>query len=77
MFMFQMHGFTCGVDDLLITLKKDEQRKNQLEGCEKMGKEIHVKALQVEDDADAKKDNKIVDVSTVGMLFDSIVDIVL
>lgn len=31
----QMHGFTCGVDDLLIMKVKDDQRKKQLEDCER------------------------------------------
>lgn len=31
----QMHGFTCGVDDLLIMKDKDDQRKKQLEDCER------------------------------------------
>ncbi|KAK1576819.1 hypothetical protein Q3G72_016726 [Acer saccharum] len=48
----QMHGFTCGVDDLLITEKKDKERKKQLEGCEKIGQEIHLKALEHEDGAE-------------------------
>ncbi|KAL5783905.1 hypothetical protein ACOSQ2_006297 [Xanthoceras sorbifolium] len=48
----QTHGFTCGVDDLLITEKKDKERKKQLEGCEKIGQEIHLKALEHEDDTE-------------------------
>ncbi|CAI8605017.1 unnamed protein product [Vicia faba] len=37
----QMHGFTCGVDDLLITEGKDSERINQLESCEEIGDIVH------------------------------------
>ncbi|XVE96012.1 hypothetical protein REPUB_Repub02eG0185000 [Reevesia pubescens] len=37
----QMHGFTCGVDDLLIMKDKDVERKKQLEACEKKVTEAH------------------------------------
>ncbi|XP_031391419.1 DNA-directed RNA polymerase I subunit 1 [Punica granatum] len=37
----QMHGFTCGVDDLLLRKNKDEKRKAQLEECERCGEEVH------------------------------------
>ncbi|XP_031251717.1 DNA-directed RNA polymerase I subunit 1 [Pistacia vera] len=57
----QLHGFTCGVNDLLIRDEKDRERKKQLEGCEKIGKEIHLKALQHEDDADVKDDIEVKD----------------
>lgn len=36
-----MHGFTCGVDDLLLTEGKDSERKNQLESCEEIGDIVH------------------------------------
>ncbi|KAL6987100.1 DNA-directed RNA polymerase [Sarracenia purpurea var. burkii] len=36
----QIHGFTCGLDDLLILSKNDEERKKQLEG-EDIGEEVH------------------------------------
>lgn len=41
MFMTQMHGFTCGVDDLLLLESKDRERKRLLEKCEELGEEIH------------------------------------
>ncbi|KAL6145258.1 hypothetical protein ACLB2K_055946 [Fragaria x ananassa] len=33
----QMHGFTCGVDDLLLIQSKDKKMKEQLESCEELG----------------------------------------
>ncbi|KAM0956900.1 hypothetical protein ACFX13_025730 [Malus domestica] len=39
----QMHGFTCGVDDLLVMPSKDTKMKEQLESCE----EIDLVALQL------------------------------
>ncbi|CAJ1967526.1 unnamed protein product [Sphenostylis stenocarpa] len=37
----QMHGFTCGVDDLMITEEKDVERMNQLRSCEEIGDIVH------------------------------------
>ncbi|XP_020207668.1 DNA-directed RNA polymerase I subunit 1 [Cajanus cajan] len=37
----QMHGFTCGVDDLMITEGKDIERMNQLKSCEEIGDIVH------------------------------------
>ncbi|MED6108851.1 hypothetical protein PIB30_028051 [Stylosanthes scabra] len=37
----QMHGFTCGVDDLLITERMDGERLNQLKSCEEIGDVVH------------------------------------
>ncbi|KAM1016257.1 hypothetical protein ACFX11_027886 [Malus domestica] len=39
----QMHGFRCGVDDLLVMPSKDTKMKEQLESCE----EIDLVALQL------------------------------
>lgn len=50
--MIQMHGFTCGVDDLLIVKEKDRERKNHLESSERIGKKIHLEALDLGDDAE-------------------------
>ncbi|KAK1366221.1 DNA-directed RNA polymerase subunit [Heracleum sosnowskyi] len=36
----QMHGFTCGVDDLILLPQYDIQRKEELEG-EDVGEEVH------------------------------------
>ncbi|KAK7392857.1 hypothetical protein VNO78_21307 [Psophocarpus tetragonolobus] len=37
----QMHGFTCGVDDLMLTEGKDVERMNQLQSCEEIGDIVH------------------------------------
>ncbi|MCH84355.1 DNA-directed RNA polymerase I subunit RPA1-like [Trifolium medium] len=39
-FVMQMHGFTCGVDDLLITEGKDSERIAELESCEIIGDKV-------------------------------------
>jgi len=36
-----MHGFTCGVDDLMITEEKDVERIDQLRSCEEIGDIVH------------------------------------
>ncbi|KAK7252592.1 hypothetical protein RIF29_36649 [Crotalaria pallida] len=46
----QMHGFTCGVDDLLLTEAKDGERKTQLESCEEIGDIVHHEFIGVMDD---------------------------
>ncbi|KAJ4845038.1 hypothetical protein Tsubulata_031298 [Turnera subulata] len=46
----QMHGFTCGVDDLLIMKAKDEERKKQLESCEKLGELVHRNFIGIKDE---------------------------
>ncbi|CAA6667519.1 unnamed protein product [Spirodela intermedia] len=46
----QIHGFTCGVDDLLIHPILDMERKRILEECETRGKEVHYKFILAEDD---------------------------
>jgi DNA-directed RNA polymerase I subunit RPA1 len=46
-FVMQMHGFTCGVDDLLITKGMDSERITQLESCEKIGDEVLRKFIDV------------------------------
>ncbi|KAK9289691.1 hypothetical protein L1049_007849 [Liquidambar formosana] len=37
----QIHGFTCGVDDLLILNHRDIERKRELEKCENIGEQVH------------------------------------
>lgn len=44
--MFQINGFTCGVDDLLILPRNDEERKEALEGKD-IGEEVHHKFFNV------------------------------
>ncbi|CAN1745140.1 DNA-directed RNA polymerase I subunit 1 [Linum perenne] len=46
----QMHGFTCGIDDLLILKDKDEARKRQLEGCEKDAELVHRHFIGIKDE---------------------------
>ncbi|XP_062117647.1 DNA-directed RNA polymerase I subunit 1 [Humulus lupulus] len=45
----QMHGFTCGVDDLLLVESKDRERKSLLEKCEEIGEEVHCGFVGVKD----------------------------
>ncbi|XP_074320854.1 DNA-directed RNA polymerase I subunit 1 [Silene latifolia] len=42
---FQMHGFTCGVDDLLLIQTYDEQRKQLLQISENCGEEVHLQFI--------------------------------
>lgn len=46
--MIQMHGFTCGVDDLLLSKDIDEKRQQQLEECERCGEEVHREVVGVQ-----------------------------
>lgn len=48
--MVQMHGFTCGVDDLLVMPSKDTKMKEQLESCEEIGEKVFRDFIEVEDD---------------------------
>ncbi|XP_028798542.1 DNA-directed RNA polymerase I subunit 1 [Neltuma alba] len=48
----QMHGFTCGVDDLLVTEEKDDERKKQLESCEEIGEIVHRQFIEAMDGAE-------------------------
>lgn len=41
--MIQVHGFTCGVDDLLLMKEKDNEREEKLQDCAKVGEEVHLK----------------------------------
>lgn len=41
-----MHGFTCGVDDLLLTEEKDSERRKQLESCEEIGEIVHCEFIE-------------------------------
>ncbi|TKY53314.1 DNA-directed RNA polymerase I subunit rpa1 [Spatholobus suberectus] len=45
----QMHGFTCGVDDLMLTEGKDVERMNQLKSCEEIGDIVHREFIGVLD----------------------------
>ncbi|CAD6271366.1 unnamed protein product [Miscanthus lutarioriparius] len=39
----QSHGFTCGIDDLLLLQKADKLRSDILSGSEKCSEEVHLK----------------------------------
>lgn len=41
--MIQVHGFTCGVDDLLLMKEKDNEREEKLQDCANVGEEVHLK----------------------------------
>jgi hypothetical protein len=40
--MIQVHGFTCGVDDLLLMKEKDDERRKNLLDCAKVGEVVHL-----------------------------------
>lgn len=48
----QMHGFTCGVDDLLLSEPRDVKRKKELEGCEKIAEKVHCEFISGEESAE-------------------------
>ncbi|KAF6158800.1 hypothetical protein GIB67_040314 [Kingdonia uniflora] len=45
----QMHGFTCGVDDLLIVPHLDIQMRRELQSCDVRGAKEHAKFVGCED----------------------------
>ncbi|XP_077214537.1 nuclear RNA polymerase A1 [Tasmannia lanceolata] len=45
----QMHGFTCGVDDLLIVQELDRERTMKLGDAEKIGERVHSKFVGAKD----------------------------
>lgn len=45
-----MHGFTCGVDDLLIAKHYDMERKRMLESSDKIGEHVHAKFIGSKND---------------------------
>lgn len=58
--IIQMHGFTCGIDDLLLRKNNDKRRKKQLEECERCGEAVHREVVG------AKKSD------ILGILFDTL-----
>ncbi|CAN6457611.1 unnamed protein product [Victoria cruziana] len=46
----QMHGFTCGVDDLLLISKEEILRTESIRRCESIGESVHSKFIGVEYD---------------------------
>lgn len=49
--IFQIHGFTCGVDDLIILKDMDEERTKQLQECEQAGEKVLRKTFGIDADA--------------------------
>lgn len=47
---FQLHGFTCGVDDLLLCHESDKQRKEILGKSEECSARVHMNFTNPEDD---------------------------
>jgi len=47
---FQTHGFTCGVDDLIILKDMDEERTKQLQECENVGERVLRKTFGIDVD---------------------------
>lgn len=47
LFVVQMHGFTCGVDDLLLVEVKDRERKKLLDKCDEIGEEVHCQFVKL------------------------------
>lgn len=45
-----MHGFTCGVDDLLLISKEEILRTESIRRCESIGESVHSKFIGVEYD---------------------------
>ncbi|XP_057982426.1 DNA-directed RNA polymerase I subunit 1 isoform X2 [Malania oleifera] len=46
----QLHGFTCGVDDLLILRDYETKREAELEDAENIGEEVHRQFIGLKDD---------------------------
>lgn len=49
LFCFQMHGFTCGVDDLLLKRSSDMERDRILEKSEMLSEEVHRRFTRMKD----------------------------
>ena len=43
---FQLHGFTCGIDDLLLSQQSNETRRETLVESEECSKRIHMEFTQ-------------------------------
>ncbi|KAL5201461.1 hypothetical protein ABZP36_035815 [Zizania latifolia] len=53
--VLQLHGFTCGIDDLLLCQESDRLRKEILGTSEKHSKRVHRNFTRPEDDEDQVK----------------------
>lgn len=45
--IYQFHGFTCGLDDLMVSPDCDKEMKMELEG-EDVGEKVHRKFVNLE-----------------------------
>ena len=43
---FQLHGFTCGIDDLLLSQQSNETRRKTLAESEESGTNVHMEFTQ-------------------------------
>ncbi|CAH8386687.1 unnamed protein product [Eruca vesicaria subsp. sativa] len=64
----QIHGFTCGVDDLIILKDVDEERTKQLQECEGVGEKVLRKTFGI--DANAQIDPKDMKSRTERILYE-------
>jgi hypothetical protein len=46
-----MHGFTCGIGDLLLVPKAEKQRRHKLHKTEKLGDGINAQYVGIDEDA--------------------------
>jgi hypothetical protein len=57
-FIFQFHGFTCGVDDLLLYQKYDEQRTKIINRSEQCSAAVHAKLTRRKKDSESTQTGK-------------------
>lgn len=43
--LLQMHGFTCGIGDLLLVPKAEKERRHKLRKADKLGDSVHAKFI--------------------------------
>lgn len=65
----QMHGFTCGVDDLLILKYRDIERKQELEKCQDFGE---LENCKENEELEKRKDIRNVYSKFLGIKYDEI-----
>jgi hypothetical protein len=49
-----MHGFTCGIGDLLLVPKAEKQRRHKLHKTEKLGDGINAQYVGINENAGTK-----------------------
>jgi hypothetical protein len=45
-----MHGFTCGIGDLLLLSKGEKERRHKLRKADQLGDSVHARFAGVKDD---------------------------